>query len=171
MPFRVRHRKGAELVVKKHYSGVQITLHWLISGLIVANYVLSEGMPEIFDGTIEGKPVVGWVAPVHVWIGMAVLGLVLVRLVMRSLQGVPEVPDYSVMHRIGGVVHYVLYALMIAVPALGAITWFWGVDATADWHVYAMNAMMLLALGHAAAAIFHQFVLKDGLLMRMIRTR
>ena len=58
-----------------------------------------------------------------------------------------------------------------AVPALGAITWFGGIDATADFHVLAMNAMMLLALGHAAMALLHQFILKDGLLVRMLRAR
>jgi cytochrome b561 len=34
-----------------------------------------------------------------------------------------------------------------------------------------MNAMMLLALGHAAMALLHQFILKDGLLVRMLRAR
>jgi len=34
-----------------------------------------------------------------------------------------------------------------------------------------MNAMMILALGHAAMALFHQYVLKDGLLLKMMRAR
>ena len=35
--------------------------------------------------------------------------------------------------------------------------------------VLAMDAMMLLILVHAGAAIFHHYVLKDGLLRRMTR--
>jgi cytochrome b561 len=58
---------------------------------------------------------------------------------------------------------------MIAGPALGAISWFGMVDVTASYHVLAINALLILALGHSAVAIFHQLVLKDGLLLKMIR--
>ena len=61
--------------------------------------------------------------------------------------------------------------MMLAVPVLGAVTWFGGMDATADLHVIAVNVLMILALGHAAMASFHQYVLRDGLLGRMMRAR
>jgi len=61
--------------------------------------------------------------------------------------------------------------LMIAVPALGVAAWFFGIDQAADLHVLVMNAMMLLILGHAAMAIFHHYVLRDGLLSRMTPLR
>jgi cytochrome b561 len=32
-----------------------------------------------------------------------------------------------------------------------------------------VNAMMILVLVHSAAALFHQYVLKDGLLRRMMK--
>ena len=70
---------------------------------------------------------------------------------------------------LAGLGHKALYLLMILVPALGAITWYGKTETTADAHVIAMNVMMLLALGHAVIAIFHQYVLKDGLLARMVR--
>ena len=152
------------------YSRLQIALHWAIAALIVANYLISEGMEDAFDGMMEGSPVAGFVPSFHVWAGVAVLVLAVIRLVVRMASGAPEAGS-SLGDIAASWMHRALYALMIAVPALGAITWFGGIDATADFHVLAMNAMMLLALGHAAMALLHQFVLKDGLLVRMLRAR
>jgi len=66
--------------------------------------------------------------------------------------------------------HLGLYALMIAAPVLGAITWYGRVENTGDLHILAVNGLIILAFGHSIIALFHQFVLKDGLLMRMLRT-
>ena len=153
------------------YTRLQIALHWLIAVLIVANYFISDEMPEIFDGMLEGKPVEGWTPMFHVWAGVAVLVLVLLRLVMKMLSGGAHDAAVTLQDKAAVWTHRLLYALMIAVPALGAITWFRSMEATADLHVYTMNAMMILALGHAAMALFHQYVLKDGLLLKMMRAR
>ena len=42
------------------YSRLQIALHWAIAALIVANYLISEGMEDAFDGMMEGSPVAGF---------------------------------------------------------------------------------------------------------------
>ncbi len=154
------------------YSRLQIGLHWLIAVLILVNYVVSDGMGRAFDATLEGRSAAGWTPFVHVWVGVAVLVLVVMRLIVRSLAGAPpHASGHGWLDRAGLWGQWALYALMLIVPALGAITWFGGVRSTADLHVIAMNAMMLLALGHAAMAMLHQFVLKDGLLVRMVRAR
>ncbi len=153
------------------YTRLQIALHWLIAVLIVANYIISDGMPEIFDGMLEGKPVEGLMPLFHVWAGVAVLVLVLLRLALKLLSGGAHDTAVTLQDKAAVWTHRLLYALMIAVPALGAITWFRSMEATADLHVYTMNAMMILALGHAAMALFHQYVLKDGLLLKMMRAR
>jgi cytochrome b561 len=154
------------------YSRLQITLHWLIAVLIVANYVVSEGMGQIFDGTLEGKVPTGWTATFHVWVGMVILALVVLRLIARTVTGAPKhASGNPFLDRASVLGQWLLYGLMLVVPALGAVTWFGGVEATADLHVLAMNALMILALGHAAMAMVHQFVFKDGLLLRITRAR
>ncbi len=153
------------------YSRLQIALHWLIAALIVLNYFVSEGMEDAFDGMMEGTAASGLVPTAHVWVGVAVLALVLLRLLVRLVQGAPEPLGASVGDKAAVWGHRVLYLLMLAVPMLGAVTWFGGMDATADLHVIAVNVLMILALGHAAMAIFHQYVLRDGLLGRMMRAR
>lgn len=155
---------------KTSYSRGQILLHWLIAALIVSNWFISEGIEDAFDGSMEGTPATGFVPNWHVYAGLAVMGLVLLRLVLRWQHGAPAPAGAGTLSdKVARLVHAALYVLMFTVPALGAITWFGGIDATADLHVLAMNAMMLLALGHAAVAIFHHFVLKDGLLTRITR--
>jgi cytochrome b561 len=37
-----------------------------------------------------------------------------------------------------------------------------------QWHELAANALLLVALGHAAVALVHHYVLRDGLLRRMM---
>jgi cytochrome b561 len=62
-----------------------------------------------------------------------------------------------------------LYVLMILTPALGATAWYGGVGLAGDVHSLTSNALLIVALGHAAVALVHQYVLKDGTLDRMTR--
>lgn len=152
------------------YSGLQIGLHWAIALLIGVNYLVSEGMEETFDGMMEGKAVTGWTPTIHVYVGVAVLVLVAIRILVRVTRGAPgPVQGGTLFDKLGEVSHWVLYALMLAVPALGAISWYLKIDQTAGLHVLVMNGMMILIGVHAVAALFHQFVLKDHLLLRMMK--
>lgn len=152
------------------YSTLQIGLHWGIAGLILFNYVFSDGMEDALDGMIEagGSPLAtaGW----HVWVGVAVLALVAIRLVARMIAGVPEplAAPGSLMVRMAGIGHLLLYVLMVAVPVGGALAWFVGVEDAGDLHIYGANALMILAGVHAAASLVHHFILKDRTLVRML---
>ena len=157
---------------KTAYSGLQIGLHWATALLIAANYFISDGMGEALDAHLAGDPVVGLTPVWHVWAGTLLLALVIVRLVVRFVAGAPAVPGTKTLaERAADAGHWLLYALMLAVPALGAITWFGRTNSTGDLHVLLMNGLMLLILGHATMAIFHHYVLKDGLLRKMAPVR
>lgn len=156
---------------KTAYTGVQIGLHWATALLIAANYFISDGMGEALDAHLAGEPVVGLVPVWHVWAGTLLLGLVILRLMVRFLTPAPAVGAKTLADRVADAGHWLLYALMLAVPALGAITWFGMTDSTGDLHVLVMNVLMVVILGHAAMAIFHHYVLKDGLLAKMIPLR
>ena len=158
------------MAVRSGYSGLQIALHWAIALLIGVNYLVSEGMEESFDGMMEGKAVTGWTPSIHVYVGVAVLILVALRIVVRLTRGAPgPVQGGTLLDKLGEVSHWVLYALMLAVPALGAISWYGMIDQTAGLHVLVMNVMMIFIGLHAVAALFHQFILKDHLLLRMMK--
>lgn len=149
------------------YSGIQIALHWLIAVLIATAWFTGEGAEEAMEAVEEGG-VAGFVP--HVAIGLAILALVVVRVLVRLGRGAPAAPgvpgSMSVIAADWG--HRLLYLLMIAVPLGGVCTWFLGLDV-GELHGLAANILMIVALGHAAMALFHQYVLKDGLLRRMMR--
>lgn len=160
------------MAAKSSYGGLQIALHWATVVLIGANYLVSEGMEEALDARLEGEGIAGGFVPgFHVWVGTAVLAIVLVRLIARLVSGAPEAAGEGAPAKLAAAAHWVLYALMLAVPALGMTAWYLGIDEAADLHVLAMNAMMILALGHAAVALVHQFILRDGLMARMLPGR
>ena len=62
----------------------------------------------------------------------------------------------------------IVLGLLIAVPLGGICTFFLGLDV-GDVHALAANVLMIVVLGHALMALYHQYVLKDGLLRRMMR--
>lgn len=151
------------------YSRLQMALHWATAALIGANWLVSEGMEEALDTRLDGGVAGGLTVQWHVWAGSALLVLVLARIVVRLAQGAPAAAGAKgPMDWLASAGHGVLYLLMLAVPALGAVTWFLKIDATGELHVLAMNLLMVVILGHAAMAIFHHYVLKDGLLKKMI---
>ncbi len=154
------------------YSRLQIGLHWAIALLLVVNYFTGEAMISAFDGFYEeATNAVTWQSNVHVWFGSAILALVLVRFIVRLMNGAPPHAEETngLMVLAGKVNHALLYALLVLVPVLGLLAWFGGYTDLGDYHVLFMNGMLILAGLHAAAALFHQYVIKDGLLMRMVR--
>ena len=85
-------------------------------------------------------------------------------------------------------VHLLLYALLLITPLLGVVTFVYhgrifdlGVfqidpgikkdrnifHPTEDIHAYLAYALFALASLHAAAALWHHFYLRDGVLLRM----
>lgn len=149
------------------YSGIQIALHWLIAVLILVAWLSGEGAEEAMEAVEEGG-VAGFVP--HVAFGLSILALVVVRLLIRLSRGAPAAPgtpgSLSVLAADWG--HRLIYLLMIAVPLGGASVFFLGLDV-GEIHGLAANILMLVVLGHALMALYHQYVLKDGLLRRMMK--
>lgn len=64
--------------------------------------------------------------------------------------------------------HWALYVLMLALPITGLLAWFGGVTALADPHGEILKVLLwVMIVLHVAAALYHQFVLRDNLLNRM----
>jgi cytochrome b561 len=162
-----------------HYSKIMIALHWLMALLILAAWLTSEGGRHVR----ENPPVL------HFWIGLSVLVLIVPRLVGRLWGGAPpyeaQRPLLDVAARVG---HWVLYALMAALPLsgwyaagrLGIPVTFFGlplpsltspVQGAPGWiaelHETGGTVLLWLAGVHALLAFWHQFVLRDGTLTRM----
>src|SRR5471030_750175 len=161
--------------------------HWLTVLLLAVQYVIGWMMPHVHHDT---KPV-GLIG-LHLSFGATIVLLVLVRLAWRLSHKPPAESQIlpPVMRLVARVTHRLLYALLIALPLMG-----WANASARGWavslfhvvplpalavtgstlghslgDVHKFTAWVLLALIglHVAAALFHQFVIRDGTLGRML---
>ncbi len=154
----------------KGYSLTQIVLHWLVAVLIALQFLLNEPISDAWDVVEDGGTVAfNLLIAAHVVGGIAILAFAVWRIALRATRGVPALPETDPAHlRLAAHLgHMALYALMIILPVSGGVAWFVGVEAAADLHEALTSALLVLVAVHAAAAIWHQFWLKDGLLLRM----
>ena len=155
----------------KGFSRTQIALHWTVAVLILYNLLLSDDMTALWrqvqQGTATPTTTSAWI---HIIVGSLVLALVVWRLVLRFTRGVPTESEGEIaaLKLAGQAGHVALYGLMIAMPVTGLLVWFGGVTALADLHGELLKTLLWVVIGlHVLAALYHQFILKDGLLNRM----
>ena len=149
------------------YSLTQIILHWLTAIAILVAWFSHEAMEDIARAAWRAGD--GPFPTVHTIAGALAMIFIIVRLILRKRRGAPE-PEGTGLAKDAAIWgHRLIYGLVIIVPMLGAATWFGGFRNLSNLHEIAAKALMLAVLGHAAMAIFHQFVKKDGTLMRMLR--
>ena len=169
-----------------HYSGTAIALHWLIAAAVFATFPLG-----LYLADLSLSPRRLALVSYHQWIGVTVFALMIVRLAWRLTHRPPPPPPATPawQRRAATLAHWVLYALLLAIPLSGwlhssaggmsiAYLDLWmlpdlvGEDATlADAlklaHKSLNFALLALVVVHVAAALKHHFVDRDGLLARM----
>ncbi|MCB1899295.1 cytochrome b [Cognatazoarcus halotolerans] len=169
------------------YTATAISLHWLIAIGIAGTFSLGVYMHELPLSPTKLQ-LYSW----HKWAGVTLFALVLVRLLWRATHAAPALPvDTPRVQRLAAsATHWVLYALMIAVPLSGWLmssakgfqtVWFGIVplpdlvsknaelgDALKEVHETLNLTMLGLVLLHAAAALKHHFIDRDDVLTRML---
>lgn len=169
------------------YDRLTIAMHWLTLAVCVAVFASIELRVLFAKGTVPREGL----KAAHFMLGLLILGMTALRLAHRlSSAGRPpiEPPPAQWQARLSGIVHGVLYLLLIGMPLLGWVTLsaagkpipFFGLDVPAltapdkepakqleSLHKLIGNwAYGLIAL-HAAAALFHHTVRRDNTLRRM----
>jgi cytochrome b561 len=157
----------------KGYSRTQIALHWVVAVLIIAQFVLHDPIVAASDAIKNAEvPVISALVMFHVIGGSLILALAVWRLALRKKRGVPALPEEEspLLKGLAHLTHYALYTLMIVLPLTGLAAWFGG-NATADFLHVNMKFLLLgfFAL-HVIGALYQQYVLKTGLINRMMRT-
>jgi cytochrome b561 len=161
--------------------------HWLTVLVLAVQYAIGWLMPDVHRDT---KPV-GLVG-LHLSVGATIVLLVLIRLAWRFSHKPPAESQIlpPVMRLAARVTHGLLYVLLIALPLMG-----WANASARGWDVSLFHVVPLPALAatgsalghtlgdvhkltawvllvligvHVAAALFHQFVIRDGTLGRML---
>lgn len=155
----------------KGFSLTQIGLHWITALLILFNLIMSDDMSALWRQMEQtGPQAMTTGALLHIVAGVVVLALVAWRLVLRFTRGVPDAPagESAVQKLAAAAVHVLLYVLMIGLPVSGLLAFYGGFDSLADLHAEVLKTLLwVLIAAHVAAAFYHHFVLKNGLLNRM----
>jgi len=170
---------------KTNYDNVAISLHWLTALLVIVQFTLAETWDWFSHGTRET------LQSVHVSLGVLLTTVVVVRIIWRWLPGHQRSSLESGWMMIASkAVHYLLYVLLVVQAGLG-FAWRWAqghpvgffglfgipgpygqlVKPTrhllADLHDKVGWAIIILAFGHALAALYHHYELHDRVLGRM----
>lgn len=154
------------------YSKTQIWLHWLVVLLIIPQFLLRDSVARTFWGQVKGQSVTpDFLTYGHIVLGVAILLLAAWRLVLRATHGTPEPPhDDPELMRFGAkAIHALLYLTLFALPISGGVAYFLTLGWMAELHSALTTALLIFAGLHIAAALYHQYVLKDHLLRRMMK--
>jgi cytochrome b561 len=146
----------------------------LIFILVALNLSFEDGIKALVRSVERGTALGSGdaiLAQIHIWGGISIIALVVIRLALRLFRGVPESPSSgnALLDKAGHWTHLAFYVLLFAVPGTGAIGWFMEVEPLLEVHEVGQNLLLILMLAHIAAALVHQFWFKDNLLMRMLR--
>ncbi|MBL8561306.1 MAG: cytochrome b/b6 domain-containing protein [Gemmobacter sp.] len=165
-------RPDAAPQISTGYSRLQIALHWVTVGLILWQFVANEAMGQAWRAFRQGTelPLSALVAA-HVFAGLALLAIAFWRMILRVTRNAPPAPagQTAALRAAAAAVHGALYILTVAVAVSGAVAWFGGIATAAEAHEFLKTLLLVLIGLHVAAALWHQFWLRDGLMERMRR--
>ena len=180
----------------KEYDFLSRAFHWITAVVVISAFVLGPGdfgqiMRQGIDPATRNDIV--W----HESLGIFIFSITLLRLLWTAFR--PSVLQTKMPHWMqvaGTLVHVVLWTLLLALPttallSLGSeshpLTLLWDVRVDklnvianssiaklADWgdvHKFLGDVIVWIAGFHAAAAIFHHVILKDGVLSAMLPYR
>jgi cytochrome b561 len=180
------------------YGPTARVLHWLTVLLVIAAWAMARFGEQLFDEGIDALHTATAIGlGLHLWAGLAVLGVAVFRFRWRiaNRPPPPEVNEFgrwliSWTDPSARVTHYVLYVLLLVVPIFGMLLLFsegkllsaFGLADIAPWfkttrgiahrlrqlHIVLANVLVIVAIFHAATAVLHYAVFGDSTLARML---
>ena len=160
--------------VTSGYSRSQIILHWAIAVLVVFQFVGSDTISELVEQvglTASSAETIPLLARAHVIAGILTFVLVLVRVFMRFTKGAPALPaeETAMMKMAAHATHGILYLALFLMPLSGAAAWFGQFELADTVHLALKFVLLGFVALHVLAALYHQFILKNGLIKRMMK--
>ena len=160
------------MTTPKGYSATQIALHWGVAALIAGQYIFKDAIAGAWRAIRTGEsyafdPLI----LAHVAGGALILALVVWRLVLRLKRGAPPPPENEPgpLKTLSHVAHWAFYALIAAMSVTGLMAWFGDIVVAAQVHNVLKVALLALIALHVLAVPFHRLVLKNNVMVRMIR--
>ncbi len=177
----------ADATLLRKSGGYTLTarlLHWL-----TAVFVLFQIPAGLLIANFEMGPLYG----LHKSVGVLILTLVIIRLAWRCMHPAPDLPfDIPASQRFAARgTHWALYTLLLAQSLIGwigtsaypaPVPFFGFFDMPQMWwedrqlsnrllaaHLWIGILVAVLLAGHIGAALYHHFVRRDEILLRMLR--
>ncbi len=175
------------------YPLIHRLLHWVVA--VIVAFMLAVGFTFLFltfDGVLAtfGQETTNLLYKYHKSFGVVILGLMVLRLAMRTAGGKPPYrpPLDAMERRLSAAVHGGLYAALIVQPLLGwaataaggypieffgaVLPGFLSKDPALSTSLYAAHAVVgwviLVLVGlHVAGALRHWLLIRDGVMSRM----
>lgn len=167
------------------YHPALVALHWVLAGLIIGALIMGG---QVLAALPNDSPDKMFSLRAHMTVGLVIGVLMVVRLITRiSTKHPPKADTGNALLNMGGTAaHWALYALVLLMVASGV-----GISLTAGLpqivffgsgeplpetfanlaprtaHGIFSKLLALTILAHLAGWIYHQFILKDGLIRRM----
>jgi cytochrome b561 len=146
-------------------------MHWLVAGLVVAQYATSGAIVRTHSIHLIGQRPSATDLVLHTLhnrVGLTIVVLMLGRLALRLWVGAPAPGDAAggFAIRLAQGVHFAFHAVLITEGITGAIaSYFWWPISAA--HVILFKVLLALVTIHDAAALWHEFVRKDAVIRQM----
>jgi cytochrome b561 len=162
------------------YDRTTIMLHWTTAMLVAIQFLIGRTTNLLPRGPLRVD-----IWSVHVLFGFALAGVVILGRLWRATYGRRLPPlNRGVLHLAAVATHRLLDLLLLVIVALGIANVFahgfplfnaWHFPKLGGefmrsinaWHGLIANIIIAVALLHAGAALFHRYVINDGVLRRM----
>jgi cytochrome b561 len=172
----------------QRYSPVAISLHWIMAALILFSGILG----LLLDDWPKASKLL-WIN-IHAQVGLLILALLIGRIWWRRTRTPPPLPPEvsEISRRVSHPTHLLIYALMLVTPVVGIVAFVWharvldfglfsigfGIASNGpvyhqaeDIHLWLTYGLFALVAGHGLAALWHHFICRDSVLLRMLPAR
>jgi cytochrome b561 len=179
-------------IASDDYGPVAKALHWVTVLLVIIAWMLGTFGEDLSKGPAQETGLL-----THIWIGLAILVVAVVRIPWRIANPPPKIVASEFGRWLvewtdpaSRLMHYVLYGLLVAVPVFGIALQFaqghslpifgfgeipspWSADkafahSIKEVHEILANLLVIMAAFHMTAALVHHIVFRDNTLKRMM---
>lgn len=170
--------------IAEPYSKRMVKMHWLTLVLVVVAWYLGDTLVD--ERNEKSATMAGYLA--HALVGGTVMVATTLRMIYRSVDSMPQQVSNSLMDMLAKGIHHALYVLLMLMPLTGFMTLltsevgdalvtvnakllpekFTGPSLISHVsHDILMTVLMVVVAIHMMGVVWHQFIMKDGLMKRM----
>ena len=157
---------------REGFSKYQVIVHWLVACFILFQIATGSTISNDFLALKDGKISIEEVDKnswYHLFFGLTIFLLMVVRLLLRIILGVPKPTKQSSSLTIilAKIIHWLFYLVLFIIPISGFVAWNTSNALIGNLHTASVNTLYALILIHLTAIVYHQIFLEDNLIDRM----